>query len=189
MIRFYLKITLIISVRRIWLSVTKIETDCQLRKLRILCSYFSSAFIVARGTLLFKKVISIFKTKNLNFYLSDNFLHSNALGECFKISKRNPSHSEWRNPTYLKEVEKVFKYRVTQKSNIINIVASYTLCSTFPGITSCTGFILRMHNFYSNGISSDNCWKHVFISGTLVYRIHIGLVQILLYADIQTKEI
>ena len=89
----------------------------------------------------------------------------------------------------LKEVEKVFKYRVTQKSNIINIVASYTLCSTFPGITSCTGFILRMHNFYSNGISNDNCWKHIFISGTLVYRIHIGLVQILVYADIQTKEI
>ena len=100
MIRFYLKVTLIISVR-IWLSVTKIETDCQLRKLRILWSYFSSAFIVARGTLLFKMVISIFKTKNLNCYRSDNFLHSNALGECFKISKRNPSHSECRNPTYL----------------------------------------------------------------------------------------
>ena len=167
MIRFYLKINLIISVR-IWLSVAKTETDCQLRKLRILCSYFSSAFIVARGTLLFKMVISISKTKNLNFYISDNFLHSNALGECFK---------------------KVFKYWVTQKSNIINIVPSYTLCSTFPGITSCTGFILRMHNFYSNGISSDICWKHIFISGTLVYRIHTGLIQILLYADIQTKEI
>ena len=188
MIRFYLKITLIISVR-IWLSVAKIETDCQLKKLRMLCSYFSSAFIVARGTLLFKMVISIFKTKNLNFYRSDNFLHSNALGECFKISKRNPSHSECRNPTYLKEVEKVFKYWVTQKSNIIYIVASYTLCSTFPGITCYTGLILRMHNFYSNGISSDIWWKHIFISGTLVYRIHTGLVQILLYADIQTKEI
>ena len=124
----------------------------------------------------------------MNFYISDNFLHSNALGECFKISKRNPSHSEWRNPTYLKEVEKVFKYWVTQKSNIINIVASYTFCSTFPGVTSWTGFILRMHNFYSNVISSDICWKHIFISGTLVYRIHIGLVQILLYADIYKQK-
>ena len=121
MIRFYLKITLIISVR-IWLSVAKTDTDSQLRKLRILCSYFSSAFIVARRTLLFKMVISIFKTKNLNFYISDNFLHSNALGECFKISKRNPGHSECRNPTYLKEVEKVFKYWVTQKSGIIIIL-------------------------------------------------------------------
>ena len=121
MIRFYLKINLIISVR-IWLSVAKTETDCQLRKLRILCSYFSSAFIVARGTLFFKIVISIFTTKNLNFYISDNFLHSDALGECFKISKRNPSHSECRNPTYLKEVEKVFKYWVTQKSGIIIIL-------------------------------------------------------------------
>ena len=121
------------------------------------------------------------------------FLHSNALGESFKISKRNPCHSECRNSTYLKEVEKVFKYWVTQKPNIIYIVASYTLCSTFPGITCCTGFIsaviLRMHNFYSNGISSDICWKDIFISGTLVYRIHTRLVQILLYADIQTKEI
>ena len=121
MIRFYLKITVIISVR-IWLSVAKIETDCLLRKLRILCSYFSSAFIVARGTLLFKMVISIFKTKNLNFYISDNFLHSNALGECFKISQRNPSHSKRRNSTYLKKLEKVFKHWVTQKSNIIYIV-------------------------------------------------------------------
>ena len=122
MIRFYLKITLIISVR-IWLSVAKTETDCQLRKLRILCSYFSSAFIVARGTLLFKMVISIFKAKNLNFYISDNFLHSNAWGGGgVKISKRNPSHSECRNPTYLKEVEKVFKYWVTQKSCIIIIL-------------------------------------------------------------------
>ena len=102
-------------------------------------------------------VISIFKSKNLNFYISDNFLHSNTLGECFKISKRNPSHSECRNPTYLKEVEKVFKYWVTQKSK-----SSYTLCSTFPGITCCTGFKLRMHNFYSNGISSDICWKHIY---------------------------
>ena len=66
-----------------------------------------------------RKGFSIFKTKNLNFYISDNFLHSNALGECFKISKRNPGHSECRNPTYLKEVEKVFKYWVTQKSGII----------------------------------------------------------------------
>ena len=163
MIRFYLKITLILQISvRLWLSMAKIETDCQLRKLRILCSYFSSAFIVTRGTLLFKMVISIFKTKNLNFYISDNFLHSNALGECFKISKRNPSHSECRNPTYLKEVEKVFKYWVTQKSNIIYIVASYTLCSTFPGITCCTSFKLRMHTFYSNGISSDICWKDIY---------------------------
>ena len=83
MIRFYLKITLIISVR-IWLSAAKTETDCQLRKLRILCSYFSSAFIVARRTLLFKMVISIFKTKNLNFYTSNNFLHSNALGDAIQ---------------------------------------------------------------------------------------------------------
>ena len=143
MIRFYLKITLILQISvRLWLSMAKIETDCQLRKLRILCSYFSSAFIVARRTLLFKMVISIFKTKNLNFYISDNFLHSNALGECFKISKRNPSHSKCRNSTYLKELEKVFKYWVTQKSK-----SSYTLCSTFPGITCCTGFKLRMHNF------------------------------------------
>ena len=129
-------------------------------------------------------VISIFKTKNLNFYISDNFLHSNALGECFKISKHNPSHSKCRNSTYLKEPEKVFKYWVTQKSK-----SSYTLCSTFPGITCCTGFKLRMHNFYSNGISCDICWKDIFISGTLVYRIHTRLVQILLYDDIQTKEI
>ena len=124
MIRFYLKITLIISVR-IWLSMAK--QDYQLRKLRILCSYFSSALIVARRTLLFEMVISIFKTKNLNFYISDNFLHSNALGECFKISKRNPSHSKCRNSTYFKELEKVFKYWVTQKSK-----SSYTLFSTFP---------------------------------------------------------
>ena len=133
--------------------------------------------------------ISIFKTKNLNFYVSDDFLHSNSLGECFKISKRNPLHSECRNSTFLKELEKVFKYWVTQKSNIIYIVASYTLCATFPGITCCTGFKLRNHNFYSNGISSDICWKDIFISGTLVYRIHTRLVQILLYADIQTQEI
>ena len=185
MIRFYLKITLILQISvRLWLSMAKIETDCQLRKLRILCSYFSSAFIVARGTLLFKMVISIFKTKNLNFYISDNFLHSNALGECFKISKRNPSQSKCRNSTYLKELEKVFKYWVTQKSK-----SSYTLCSTFPGITCCTGFKLRMHNFYSNGISTDICWKDIFISGTVVYRIHTRLVQVLFYADIQTKEI
>ena len=117
------------------------------------------------------------------------FLHSNALGESFKISKRNPCHSECRNSTYFKELEKVFKYWVTQKSNIIYIVASYTLCSTFLDITRCAGFILRMHNFYSNGISCDICWKEIFISGTLVYRIHTRLVQFLLYADIQTKEI
>ena len=131
--------------------------------------------------------ISIFKTKNLNFYISDDFLHSNSLGKCFKISKRNPLHSECRNSTFLKELEKVFKYWVTQKSNIIYIVASYTLCATFPGITRCTGFILRMHNFYSNGISKDICWKDIFISGTIVYRIHTRLVQILLYSDIQSK--
>ena len=70
MIRFYLKITLILQISvRLWLSMAKIETDCQLRKLRILCSYFISAFIVARRTLLFKMLISIFKTKNLNFYM------------------------------------------------------------------------------------------------------------------------
>ena len=120
------------------LSMAKIETDCQLRKLRILCSYFSSAFIVARGTLLFKMVISISKTKNLNFYISDNFLHSNALGECFK---------------------KVFKYWVTQKSNIINIVPSYTLCSTFPGITSCTGFILLDQQFRYSKTPGPGCSK------------------------------
>ena len=85
MIRFYLKITLILQISvRLWLSMAKIETDCQLRKLRILCSYFSSAFIVARRTLLFKMVISIFKTKNLNFYTSNNFLHSNALGDAIQ---------------------------------------------------------------------------------------------------------
>ena len=62
MIRFYLKITLILQIRvRLWLSMAKIETDCQIRKkleiqlfLRILCSYFSSAFIVTRRTLLFE---------------------------------------------------------------------------------------------------------------------------------------
>ena len=69
------------------------------------------------------------------------------------------------------------------------MVASYTLCSKFPGITCCTGFILRMHYFYSNGISRGIGWKDIFISETLVYRIHTRLVQILLYADIQTKEI
>ena len=122
MIRFYLKITLILQISvRLWLSMAKIETDCQLRKLRILCSYFSSAFIVARGTLRFKMVISIFKTKNLNFYISDNFLHSNALGECFKISKRNPSHSECRNSTYLKELEKVFKVGWPRNRNQVTL--------------------------------------------------------------------
>ena len=35
-------------------------------------------------TLLFKMVISIFKTKNLNFYTSNNFLHSNALGDAIQ---------------------------------------------------------------------------------------------------------
>ena len=41
----------------------------QLRKmLRVLCSYFSLAFIVAKRTLLIKMVISLFKTKNLKFY-------------------------------------------------------------------------------------------------------------------------
>ena len=119
--------------------MAKIETDCQLRKLRILCSYFSSAFIVARRTLLFKMVISIFKTKNLNFYTSDNFLHSNALGECFKISKRNPSHSKCRNSTYLKELEKVFKYWVTQKSK-----SSYTLCTTFVLASNYECIIFRV---------------------------------------------
>ena len=33
MIRFYLKITLILQISvRLWLSMAKIETDCQLRK-------------------------------------------------------------------------------------------------------------------------------------------------------------
>ena len=71
----------------------------------------------------------------------------------------------------------------------IEQVASYTLCSKFPGITCCTGFILRMYYFYSNGISRGIGWKDIFISETLVYRIHTRLVQILLYADIQTQEI
>ena len=57
-----------------------------------------------------------------------------------KKSKPNPRHSECRNST----------------------VASYTLCATFPGITCCTGFILRMHTFYSHGISRDICWKDIY---------------------------
>ena len=102
--------------------------------------------------------------------MSDIFFYSNELGECFKISKRKPCHSKCRNSTCLKEVENVFKYWVTQKSKYID--TSYTFCSTFPGLTCCTGFKLRMHNFLSNRMSSDLCWNDTIISGSLVYRIH-----------------
>ena len=61
----------------------------------------------------------------------------------------DPCHSKCRNSTCSKDLENVFKYWVTPKSKYI--VASYTFCSTFPGLTRCTCFKLRMHNVSSNG--------------------------------------
>ena len=106
--------------------------------MRILCSYFSLTFVVAKRALLFKyKKVWLFHFLKLRIwnFISDNLFHSNASGDILNRTRKRFS-----------------KYWMTQKSKFILQVK---FCSIFPGLTCCFGSKLRMQKFYSNRMSSE----------------------------------